>query len=123
MYSFLEYLSGGTDTITNSFYMWVGEQYMAVFTKTVHSPYYVINIDNLKSWKQYTSFYDIECIDSPKKEACKTCNTCNDTHTMYVGEYPVMWTHCPVPCAECKNNPQGAYCKNTPCFCACHKKA
>ncbi len=53
------------------------------------------------------------------------CDTCNDTHRTTLtsdGEVDqvVMCTRCPVPCADCRSKPQGAFCATTPCGCACH---
>lgn len=47
-----------------------------------------------------------------------TCTTCGDTHRMTLGEdREVPCTRCPLPCERCGSN---AYCKTTPCACACH---
>lgn len=48
------------------------------------------------------------------------CEVCEDTHTMLLSEeyHSVMCTHCPLPCDDCASD---AYCRETPCFCLCHK--
>lgn len=46
-----------------------------------------------------------------------TCATCGDTHRMTLGDREVPCTRCPLPCGHCGFN---AYCKTTPCPCACH---
>ena len=46
------------------------------------------------------------------------CNTCNDTHIMT--ETGRMCIRCPVPCQECRQGGNGAFCEHTPCGCECH---
>ena len=48
------------------------------------------------------------------------CEFCQDTHHFWhaKAETHVMCTHCPLPCKDCS---YGAYCRETPCFCLCHK--
>lgn len=56
------------------------------------------------------------------------CTVCNDTHAMLLTknndpatEREVMCTSCPVPCGTCRQH-LGAFCKTTPCDCACHTR-
>lgn len=46
------------------------------------------------------------------------CDTCNDTHIM--NDKGWMCTRCPVPCQECRQGGNGAFCEHTPCSCECH---
>jgi hypothetical protein len=52
------------------------------------------------------------------------CTTCADTHVMWLGDdgdsRKVMCTRCPVPCQQCREGGNGAYCAVTPCPCGCH---
>lgn len=48
------------------------------------------------------------------------CETCNDSHRMSLGDRTVPCTRCPLPCIECGAG--AAYCRATPCACACHHK-
>lgn len=60
-----------------------------------------------------------------RKNPKPVCDVCNDTHQMYHHglEDQVPCTRCPTPCRECAaHEGRGAYCAETPCSCACHKK-
>ncbi len=53
-----------------------------------------------------------------------TCTTCNDTHRMperYGRGAVWACTACPVPCEACRGR-LSAFCKTTPCACACHRR-
>jgi hypothetical protein len=47
------------------------------------------------------------------------CATCNDSHRMEIRGREVACTSCPLPCEACRFG-GGAFCKQTPCACACH---
>jgi hypothetical protein len=63
------------------------------------------------------------------QQAGPVCQTCNDTHLMRLYDIETgedreaMCTHCPVPCAKCRQGGTGPFCATTPCGCECHKSA
>lgn len=48
------------------------------------------------------------------------CDVCEDSRRMPLSERMVPCNRCPVPCKRCRD---GAYCRATPCRCACHEPA
>lgn len=59
-------------------------------------------------------------VEVRKAASLTVCKCCNDTHKMDVEDRgPWPCTSCPTPCERCRD---AAYCRDTPCQCACHKK-
>jgi hypothetical protein len=59
--------------------------------------------------------------DHPPAPPGPVCSRCEDTHTMTLRDRYVPCTFCPTPCPSCRGH-LTAYCRTTPCPCACHPR-
>lgn len=60
---------------------------------------------------------------APSGEAQPVCRRCDDLHVMETADgRSLMCVYCPRPCEKCRAGGNGAYCEQTPCGCACHRK-